>query len=69
LSAFIVSNAVDCAAADQGDNLVRTQKPVPVNEPENFKVTFNQPDGRNFGGALKTRESRHPTSMAGTPSN
>jgi hypothetical protein len=55
-------------ATNQGDNLVRTQKPMPVDEPDDFTVAFGQPDGCNFGGALEARMSGHPTSMSAMPS-
>ena len=41
------------AAANQGDDLVGTQKPVPVNEPDNFVVAHRQLDGCNRGNTLK----------------
>jgi hypothetical protein len=53
------------AAANQSDNLVGTQKPVPLNEPNDLVVAFRQFDWRNFGNALKARKSGHPASMTG----
>jgi hypothetical protein len=52
-----------CAATNKGDDLMRTQKPVPVNELENGVVTMCQFDGRNRGDTLKARKPRHPTRM------
>jgi hypothetical protein len=40
-----------------------TQKPVPMDEPDDFAVMFRQSDGRNADDALKARESCHPLRM------
>src|SRR5450756_2567423 len=48
-----------CAAANQGDDLVGTQKPVPVDEPENVVVTCRQPYARNRGHALESGKAGH----------
>jgi hypothetical protein len=44
-------------------NLVGTQKPVPVNQPDDFVVTLGQLDWRNLGDTLKARQAGHPASM------
>jgi len=54
------------ATANQGDDLVGTQKPVPVDEPENFVVARRQLDGRNRGHALESGKAGHPARMTGT---
>jgi hypothetical protein len=54
------------AAANQGDDLVGTQKPVPVNEPENVVVALRQLNGRNRGHALETGKAGHPVRMTVT---
>jgi hypothetical protein len=51
------------AAANQGDDLVRTQKTVPVDEPDDFLVARHQPDGRNRGDTLETWQAGHPARM------
>jgi hypothetical protein len=58
-----------CATANQGDDLLGTQKTVPVDEPNDIVVTLRQPDRRNRGDTLKTRESRHPASMKAISAN
>jgi hypothetical protein len=55
-----------CATAEQDDDLTGTQKPVPVNEPDDFLVALNQPDGRNRGNTLKARKAGHQASMKAT---
>ena len=57
------------AAANQGDDLVGTQKPVPVDKPDDFMVAFRQLDWRNPSDTLKARKSGHPTSMNETSAN
>lgn len=54
-----------CAAAKQGDDLVGTQKTVPVNQPEDLMVTLRQLDWRNRGHTLKMQQSGQPTTVAG----
>ena len=52
--------------ANQGDDLMRTQKPMPVDEPDDFVVALRQPDGRDFGDALKAWQSGHPSNNGGS---
>jgi hypothetical protein len=46
-----------------------TQKPVPVDEPDNFFVALGQLDEWNFSSTLKAWKSGHPASMIGTSAN
>ncbi|MCX6896000.1 MAG: hypothetical protein NTZ16_10985 [Verrucomicrobia bacterium] len=48
-----------CAAAKQGNDLVGTQKPMPMDESDDFMVARRQLTGRNRGDTLKARKSRH----------
>jgi len=57
-----------CAAANQGDDLVGTQKPVPVDEPEYVVVALRQLDRRNFNNTLEAWKSVHHASMMRTRS-
>jgi hypothetical protein len=51
------------AAANQGDDLVGTQKPVPVDEPEYVVVALRQQDRRNRGHTFETGKAGHSASM------
>jgi hypothetical protein len=42
---------------------MRTQKTVPVDEPDDFVIALRQFDGRNRGDTLKAWKSGHPASM------
>ena len=53
-------------ATNQGDDLVGTQKSVPVDEPDDFLVAFRQLDWRNFGNATKAWKSGHFSTMSET---
>ena len=52
------------AAAKQRDNLMGTQKTMPVNEPDEVAVARRQLDGRNRGNAFEAGQSFfHPATM------
>jgi hypothetical protein len=51
------------AAANQSDDLVRTQKPVPVNEPDDFVVAVSKSDGGSFDGMPNARKLGYPVSL------
>jgi hypothetical protein len=52
-----------CAPANQSKDLMGTQKPVPVDEPENVMVALRQLNGRNRGHALESGKAGHSASM------
>jgi len=41
-------------SANEGDNLARTEKTMPVNKPDDFAVTLGQLHWGNFGCAFET---------------
>ena len=45
------------AAADEGRNLVGTEKTMPVNEPDDPPVAFPKPQGSSNGDASETGKS------------
>jgi hypothetical protein len=53
------------AAAQKRDDLVGTQKTMPVDEPDEVSVAFRQLDGSNRGNAFEARQSFfHPAIVA-----
>jgi hypothetical protein len=45
------------AAADERHDLIGTEKPMPVNDPDNLPVTFTQPQGSSDENAFETGKS------------